>query len=126
MVAFNIAYLAILVTNAKGAGFRESKTAKTDIFQGSTKLSEIYLGQVEPGQNSVVVAVLKRINPTWSFINVTESGPGCNFTQSENLIRNSLKHVGFDNIMLQETANWQPVGARRFDMVKDQVIYLPK
>ena len=44
MVGFNIAYLAVLVTNAKGGGFRESKTAKTDIFQGSTKLSEIYLG----------------------------------------------------------------------------------
>lgn len=119
MVGFNIAYLAVLVTNAKGGGFRESKTAKTDIFQGSTKLSEIYLGQVEPGQNSVVVAVLKRVNPTWSFINVSESGPGCNFTQSENLIRSSLRHVGFDNIMLQETANWQPAEARRFDMVKD-------
>ena len=90
-------------------------------------MSEIFLGSIPSGNNSVVVAVLRRMNPSWSFVNVSESGPGCNFTQSESLIKNSLRHVGFDPVLLQETANWQPAGgARRFNMVKDQVVYLPK
>ena len=89
IVNYSIAYMVILVTNAKGGGFYNSKTANTAIFQGSTKLSEIFLGAVPSGNNSVVVAVLRRMNPTWSFVNVSESGPGCNFTQSENLIKNS-------------------------------------
>ena len=89
IVNYSIAYMVILVTNAKGGGFYNTKTANTAIFQGSTKLSEIFLGAVPSGNNSVVVAVLRRMNPTWSFVNVSESGPGCNFTQSENLIKNS-------------------------------------
>jgi hypothetical protein len=89
-------------------------------------LSDILLGEIPPGNNSVLVAVLRRMNPTWSFVNVTEWGPGTNFTESETLIRNSLRHAGFDAIMLEETKNWAPAGgARRFNMVKDQVIYLP-
>ena len=79
-VNFSIAYMAILVTNAKGGGFRDTKSAKTAIYQGQTRLSEIFLGTVPPESNAVVVAVLKRMNPTWCFVNVTESGPGCNFT----------------------------------------------
>ena len=80
MVGFSIAYLAILVTNANGGGFTNTATANTAIYQGQTKLTDIRLGQIPPGQNSVVVAMMRRVNPTWSFINVTESGPGCNFT----------------------------------------------
>ena len=124
-INYTVSYLAILVSNAKGTGFNDQKASSIAVYQGSTLLTEIYLGRQDPSTNSVLVSLLRRVNPTWSYINVSTPGPGKNFTESENMIRSNLSMAGFDPVMLQETANWNGQ-ARRFDMVKDQVIYLPK
>jgi len=37
---------------------------------------------------------------------VLDFGPGTNFQDSDALIRKNLKYAGFDEVMLEETKNW--------------------
>ena len=99
-INYQVSYLAILVSNAKGTGFADSKTSCIAVYQGQAKLTEIYLGRQDPSTNSVLVSLMRRVNPTWSYINVSTPGPGKNFTESENMIRSNLYMAGFDPVML--------------------------
>jgi len=42
----------------------------------------------------------------WAIYNVTAYGQGKTFMECEDLIRNNLKLVGFDEGLLMESKNW--------------------
>ena len=51
-IHFTVSYFAVLVTNANGTGFGDSKNSFVSIWQGATLMSEIHLGTVPEGNNS--------------------------------------------------------------------------
>ena len=46
--------------------------------------------------NCIVVCIIKREEPFWAVINISECGPGTDFEQSAELVKSSLVHAGFD------------------------------
>ena len=75
--------------------------------------------------NCCIVCIIKREEPFWSVINISECGPGTNFEESSELVKRSLVHAGFDEVMLQETANWRAGGGKKFNLEKNTVINIP-
>ena len=53
------------------------------------------------------------------MVNILETGPGKNFSESEELIRNNLKYAGFDEILLLETKTWTSNKGKKFVLEKE-------
>ena len=75
--------------------------------------------------NSVLVGFIYRKDGLWSVYNATKLGPGKVFSECEDLIKNNLKHAGFDEALLLDSKKWSAGSGRKFVLEKDQTICIP-
>jgi hypothetical protein len=87
-------------------------------------LNETFLGGGGTN-NAFLSGVIYKTMPTWSFMSMSALSPGKVFTECEPLVTQNLEKVGFDPIILLETANWKPNSGKKFNIKKEQVINLP-
>jgi len=71
-----------LINAFNGDGFTKVETATVSIWQGQNKIGETFLGAAG-SNNAVLSGVLYKTMPTWSFLGVTDYGPGKVFTECE-------------------------------------------
>ena len=75
--------------------------------------------------NAVLAGIIHKTPPTWSYKQVQAYGPGKVFTECDEMVIKSLENVGFDPIILMETANWRPNTGKKFNIKKEQVVNIP-
>ena len=96
------------------------ETASVALVQNGQSIDELLLrGLAKAGDNCIFACILYRENTFWSVVNVSDTGPGVNFGESEELIRNNLKHAGLDEVLLLETKEWSATKGKKFDLKKD-------